>query len=71
MSRLIKPQKQSYTGEDSKVVAYSLRCEVASVFKYCAIGYGLAALTGHPVLAGFAATCAGSYIITSFMSCFI
>ncbi len=31
MNRLIKPQKQSYQGEDAQVLAYSDICEMAAV----------------------------------------
>ena len=31
MNRLIKPQKQSYTGEDAQVLAYSRLCEMAAI----------------------------------------
>lgn len=31
MNRLIKPQKQSYTGEDAQVLAYSSICELAAI----------------------------------------
>ena len=66
MNNLIKPQKQSYTGVDSKVVAYSLICEVASAFKNCTIRYGVAALASwHPFLAAATVTCASGYLHAS------
>lgn len=68
MNKLVKPQKQSYAGEDSQVVAYSLICEVADAFKTCAIRYGVAALVSwHPFLGGATAMCAGAYVHTSWV----
>ena len=57
MNRLIKPQKQSYTGEDAQVLAYSAICEMAAVL--CSgvalgfLGFGVA-----PAAAGVAVSCA-------------
>ncbi len=66
MNKLIKPQKQSYTGEDSQVVAYSVICEVASAFKTCAISFGVAALVSwHPFFAGATVVCASGYVHSS------
>ena len=71
MNKLIKPQKQSYTGEDSQVVAYSVVCEAALAFKTCAISFGVAALVAwHPYRAGSTAMCFGAYLVSSYVCAF-
>ena len=59
MNRLIKPQKQSYTGEDAQVLAYARDCEIAWSAKIC-VGLAIIRLgfTGSPVAALSAADCA-------------
>ncbi len=66
MSKLIKPQKQSYTGEDSQVVAYSLACEIAWATKVCTVVAGVGTLmTGLPFLAAITAVCYITYVFSS------
>ena len=66
MNRLIKPKEQSYTGEDSQVVAYSLACEVAYAAKVCTVVAGIGTLaTWMPVLAAVTVVCYITYTFTS------
>ena len=66
MNTLIKPQKPSYAGEDSQVVAYSLACEIAGYATICAAVAGIGAiLTLSPVLAGITGACVVAYVISS------
>ena len=66
MSKLIKPQKQSYTGEDSQVVAYSLACEIAWATKVCTVVAGIGTLaTWLPILAATTVVCYTTYVISS------
>ena len=68
MNRLIKPQKQSYAGEDAQVLAYSDACEIAWLMNLCSGGIGAAVLLGlavPPALVAFGVSCFIMYVITS------
>lgn len=68
MNRLIKPQKQSYEGEDAQVLAYARVCEMAWVTQtICVGGIGAAALLWGvpPLLAAMGASCAIHYVFFS------
>lgn len=66
MNKLIKPQKRSYTGEDSKVVAYSLGCEIARYATICTVVAGIGTLlTFSPFLGGITVACALTYVVSS------
>lgn len=66
MIKLIKPRKQSYTGEDARVVAYSLACEITSATQYCVALAGLGFFFGGPpALGAVAGTCAIVYVFSS------
>ena len=62
MNRLIKPQKQSYTGEESQVVAYSLACEIAWTTRICTLRIGLELLySSSPLAAAVGFVCVVTY----------
>ena len=72
MNKLIKPQKQSYTGEDAQVVAYADICEMAWVANLCVGGIGVAAtvlaatLGNVPLLlASWGVSCFLAYVFLS------
>ena len=68
MNRLIKPQKQSYTGEDAQVLAYSDICELAWLMSVCSGGVGAAALLGlavPPALVAFGVSCFAYHVLFS------
>ena len=57
MNRLIKPHKQSYTGEDAQVLAYSSVCEMAAIL--CSgMAIGLLAFGVAPPVAAVSVSCA-------------
>ncbi len=55
MNRLNKPRKQSYTGDDTQVVAYSRLCEMTWTTAFCTSS--LPFLGGSRFLAAVAVTC--------------
>ena len=56
MNKLVKPQKQSYTGDDAQVVAYSLACELAAIL--CpGLAIGLLGFGVAPALVALAVSC--------------
>ncbi len=65
MDKLIKPQKQCYTGEDAQVLAYARDCEIAWGVRTCVgfttIGY---VVTGSPWGAVAGALLALAYIVS-------
>ncbi len=66
MSKLIKPQKQSYTGEDSQVLAYSLACEIAWATQYCVALVAVALIFGGPAgVAGVGILCVVIYVVST------
>ena len=68
MNRLIKPQKQSYTGDDAEVLAYSRISEMAwaANLGVGAIGaLGLLGITASPLLAAMGVSCFIHYLIFS------
>ena len=66
MNNLVKPQKQSYVGEDFQVLAYSLACEIAWATETCAVVAGVGTLlTGLPLLAGITVVCYVTYVFSS------
>ncbi len=68
MNRLIKPQKQSYTGDDTQVVAYARVCEMAWATTICVGGISAAALLGiavPPLLAAIGVSCFIHYVFFS------
>ncbi len=65
MNKLIKPQEQSYTGDDTQVVAYARVCEMAWVTQtICVGGISAAALLWGvpPILAAIGVSCAIHYV---------
>ena len=57
MNRLIKPQKQSYAGENAQVLAYSSVCEMAAIL--CSgLAIGLLGFGAAPAVALVAVSCA-------------
>lgn len=56
MNKLVKPQKQSYTGEDSQILAYSDTCEMTWATAICTARpwFGLGR---SPFLAATGVTC--------------
>ena len=66
MNKLLKPQKQCYTGEDSKVVAYSIACEIARYATICTVVAGIGTLlTWSPFLGATTVVCAVAYVVSS------
>ncbi len=66
MNNLIKPQKQSYTGVDSKVVAYSVACEIAWGASLCTAGAVIVTLySWSPIAVGVGLGCGATYLISS------
>ena len=68
MNRLNKPRKQSYTGDDTQVVAYSRLCEMTWVASLCYGSIGAAALLGiaiPPILAAVGVSCFIHYVVFS------
>lgn len=68
MNRLIKPQKQSYEGEDAQVLAYSRLSEMAWAASVCAGAIGAAGLLGlavPPLLAAVGVSCFIHYVVFS------
>ncbi|MCY3736387.1 MAG: hypothetical protein OXG13_08325 [Gemmatimonadaceae bacterium] len=66
MNKLIKPQKQSYTGEDSQVLAYSLACEISRAVPYCVAIAVLGLLFGGPAgLGAVGVTCTIVYVVST------
>ncbi len=66
MSKLIKPQKQSYTGEDSQVVAYSLACEISWATQYCVALAAVAFFFGGPAgMGGVGILCVVIYVVST------
>ena len=56
MNRLNKPRKQSYTGDDTQVVAYSRLCEMTWTTAFCTSS--LPFLGGvHPFLVAVGVSC--------------
>ena len=67
MNRLIKPRKQSYTGDDTQVVAYSRLCEMMWTTAFCTSS--LPFLGGsHPFLAAVGVACSIFSIVCSAVS---
>ena len=68
MTKLAKPRKQSYTGEDTQVLAYSDICELAWLMSVCSGGVGAAALLGlavPPALVAFGVSCFANHVLFS------
>ena len=68
MNRLIKPQKQSYEGEDAQILAYSRLSEMAWVASVCAGAVSAASLLGiavPPLLAAVGVSCFIHYVVFS------
>ena len=68
MNGLIKPRKQSYTGDGAQVLAYSRISEMAWVSSLCYGGIGAAALLGvavSPLLAAVGVSCFVHYVVFS------
>ena len=65
MNKLIKPKKQSYTGEDSQVVAYSVVCEApwASI-DLLRVGLALT-YSSSPIANGIGIVCVIAYCIST------
>ena len=62
MHRLVKPEKQSYTGENAQVLAYSSVCEMAAVL--CSgLAIGLLGFGVAPAMAAVAVSCAVLVVI--------
>lgn len=67
MNRLNKPRKQSYTGDDTQVVAYSRLCEMTWTTAFCSTS-SLPFLGGSPFLAAVGVTCSIFSIVCSAVS---
>ena len=68
MNNLIKPQKQSYTGDEGQVLAYADTCEVAWLMNICSGSIGAAALLGlavPPALIALGVSCFAYYVLFS------
>ena len=68
MNNLIKPQKQSYTGDDSQVLAYSRISEMAWAASVCVGAIGAVGLLGFavpPLLAAVGVSCFVHYVVFS------
>ena len=60
MHKLVKPQKQSYTGEDAQILAYSRLSEMAFAAAACAGAIGAVGMLGFalpPLLAAVGVSC--------------
>ena len=60
MHKLVKPQKQSYTGEDAQILAYSRLSEMAWAAGVCVGAIGAVGLLGFavpPFLAAVGVSC--------------
>ncbi|MCY3736390.1 MAG: hypothetical protein OXG13_08340 [Gemmatimonadaceae bacterium] len=60
MHKLVKPQKQSYTGEDAQILAYSRLSEMAFAAAACAGAIGAVGLLGFvapPLLGAMGVSC--------------
>ena len=60
MHKLVKPQKQSYTGEDAQILAYSRLSEMAFAAITCAgaIGaLGMLSIAAPPLLGAIGVSC--------------
>lgn len=60
MNRLVKPQKQSYTGEDAQILAYSRLSEMAFAAAACAgaVGaIGMLSFVAPPLLGAMGVSC--------------
>ena len=69
MNKLVKPQKQSYTGDDTQVVAYSRHCEMAWTTSFCSTS-SLPFLGSHPFLAAVGLPCFVFSMVCSVVSSF-
>ena len=68
MNKLVKPQKQSYAGEDAQVLAYARICEMAYATTICVGGISTVALLGialPPLLAAMGVSCFIHYVVFS------
>ena len=68
MYKLVKPRKQSYKGEDTRVLAYSDICELAWIMSVCSGSIGAAAMLGlavPPALIAFGVSCFVYHVIFS------
>ena len=68
MNKLIKPHKQSYTGDDAQVVAYADICELAWIANICygaIAAAGLLGFTVPPLAAAMGVSCFVFWIVYS------